>query len=186
MNLHLKMNKILEANSAAGRRETGGGYSVTGMPASLASGNLPKECSSNLVGGIVVGRLSGFTDSGVPLVSTCVLEHAEPAEARSVIALSADQIGREVVLAFEMGDKEKPIIMGTVQANVPASLSITPLEATIDGEKVILTGEKEIILRCGKSSITLTCAGKILLKGEYLLSRSSGVNRIKGGSVQIN
>ena len=32
----------------------------------------------------------------------------------------------------------------------------------------------------------LTRAGKVLIQGAYLLSRSTGVNRIKGGSVQIN
>ena len=42
------------------------------------------------------------------------------------------------------------------------------------------------MLRCGKASITLTREGKVLIKGAYLSSRSSGVNRIKGGSVQIN
>ena len=31
-----------------------------------------------------------------------------------------------------------------------------------------------------------TKAGKVILGGAYVLSRSSGVNRIKGGSVQIN
>jgi hypothetical protein len=41
-------------------------------------------------------------------------------------------------------------------------------------------------LRCGKSSITLTRAGKVLIEGEYISSRSSGVNRIKGGSIQLN
>jgi hypothetical protein len=45
---------------------------------------------------------------------------------------------------------------------------------------------EELVLRCGDASITLTRAGKIILRGTYLLSRSSGVNRIKGGSVQIN
>jgi hypothetical protein len=54
------------------------------------------------------------------------------------------------------------------------------------GREVVLTAENEIVLRCGEASITLTRAGKILLRGSYLLSRSSGVNRIKGGSVQIN
>jgi hypothetical protein len=34
--------------------------------------------------------------------------------------------------------------------------------------------------------LTLTHAGKVLIRGAYVLSRSSGVNRIKGGSVQIN
>ena len=50
----------------------------------------------------------------------------------------------------------------------------------------MFTAESEIVLRCGEASITLTRAGKVLIRGTYLLSRSSGVNRIKGGSVQIN
>jgi hypothetical protein len=42
------------------------------------------------------------------------------------------------------------------------------------------------VLRCGKASITLTSAGKVLIRGTYVLSRSSGVNKIKGGSIQLN
>jgi hypothetical protein len=56
----------------------------------------------------------------------------------------------------------------------------------VDGKKVTLTGEEEVTLQCGKASITLTRAGKVLITGDYVLSRSRGVNRIKGGSVQIN
>ena len=55
----------------------------------------------------------------------------------------------------------------------------------IDGETLTLSAEREIVLRCGKASLTLTRAGKVLIRGAYLLSRSSGANRIKGGSVQI-
>jgi hypothetical protein len=66
------------------------------------------------------------------------------------------------------------------------SLGTLTVEATADGKRVTLTADKEIELRCGKASITLTRAGKVLIRGAYLLSRSSGVNRIKGGSVQIN
>ena len=58
--------------------------------------------------------------------------------------------------------------------------------AHIDGERLEFSAEREIVLRCGKASITLTREGKVLIKGAYLSSRSSGVNRIKGGSVQIN
>jgi hypothetical protein len=42
------------------------------------------------------------------------------------------------------------------------------------------------VLKCGNASITLTKAGKILVEGTYVSNRSSGVMRIKGGSVQIN
>jgi len=56
-------------------------------------------------------------------------------------------------------------------------------EVRVDGERVVFDAKKEIVLRCGKASITLTRAGKVLIRGAYLLNRSSGVNRIKGGSV---
>jgi hypothetical protein len=42
------------------------------------------------------------------------------------------------------------------------------------------------VLRCGKASITLTKAGKVLVQGTYVSHRSSGVIRIKGGAVQLN
>lgn len=53
-------------------------------------------------------------------------------------------------------------------------------------ERLVLTADREIVLQVGKASITLTKAGKIILRGTYVVSRSSGVNKIKGGSVQIN
>jgi hypothetical protein len=60
------------------------------------------------------------------------------------------------------------------------------VEASVDGERLEFTASREMVFRCGEASITLTRAGKVLIQGCYLLSRSSGVNRIKGGSVQIN
>jgi len=96
---------------------------------------------------------------------------------------------------FEGGDPRKPIVMGLIQhleesqSDFPRRVSNepqNPLEVQVDDERLVLTAKREIVLRCGKASITLTRAGKILIHGEYLLSRASGVNRIKGGSVQIN
>jgi hypothetical protein len=49
-----------------------------------------------------------------------------------------------------------------------------------------LEAQEEIVLKCGEGSITLRKDGKIIIKGTHLLSRASGPNRIKGGSVQIN
>lgn len=71
-----------------------------------------------------------------------------------------------------------------------ASFEINPPEetaaATTDGERLVLTAEREIVLQCGGASITLTRAGKIIIRGEYVVTRAAGVNRILGGSVQIN
>ena len=89
---------------------------------------------------------------------------------------------------FEGNDPEKPIIMGVLQgkAGWPQDKQPNQVEVDADGERMIVTAKEQLVLRCGKASITLTKAGKVLIKGSYVLSRSSGVNRIKGGSVQLN
>jgi len=60
------------------------------------------------------------------------------------------------------------------------------VSAQVDDQRVELTAEREIVLRCGDASITLTRAGKVIIKGAYILSRSSGYNKIKGAAVDIN
>ena len=60
------------------------------------------------------------------------------------------------------------------------------VEARLDGKRVVLEAEQEIVLRCGDASITLTRDGKILVRGAYVETHSRGVNRIKGGAVKIN
>ncbi|GBC62136.1 hypothetical protein DENIS_3099 [Desulfonema ishimotonii] len=99
-----------------------------------------------------------------------------------------------VLLVFENNDPRRPVIIDTLHPAIgeaePAESVTLPAErpeaVTVDGKRVIFDAEEEIVLRCGKASITLTRAGKIIIRGAYLLNRSSGVNRIKGASVQIN
>lgn len=138
--------------------------------------------------GVVIGILVGFDDSHNPLVAFAGNPRETGQRARSSANLSQDDVGREVALLFEQGDPARPLIIGRIHH--PEEFKTGQLSketsAEIDGERVVFNAQKEIVLRCGKASITLTRAGKILIRGAYLLSRSSGVNRIKGGSVQIN
>lgn len=137
--------------------------------------------------GVVIGRLVEISEHGEPLVRMTVDDEEMIRPARSVLLLSRKQIGAEVVLNFENGDPQKPIILGLLSSGEPPpKTSAASLEVTADDDRLELTAEREIILRCGKASITLTRAGKVLIRGAYVLSRSSGANRIKGGSVQIN
>ncbi len=101
--------------------------------------------------------------------------------ARSVLPLSSADVGREVVLFFERGDASRPLLMGVLRT--PRQ---EPIRTEIDGEKLVFTADREIVLRCGDASITLTRAGKVLIRGSYVLTRSSGANRIKGAVVEIN
>jgi hypothetical protein len=49
-----------------------------------------------------------------------------------------------------------------------------------------MSATDQMVLRCGKASITLTKEGKVIIQGAYVSSHSAGVLRLKGGSVQIN
>lgn len=133
-----------------------------------------------------IGRLVGFDDNGQALVKLPGDDFAKLVAARATLQLCPTQIDSEVVLIFVGDDREKPIIIGCLQATVPHAAEAGPPQVELNGQRLELTARDEIVLRCGKSSITLTQAGKVIIRGEYLLSRSSGVNRIKGGSVQIN
>jgi hypothetical protein len=68
--------------------------------------------------------------------------------------------------------------------NNPQKLDVETVH--VDGKKVLIEGREEVVLKCGEASITLTSIGKVVIRGKYLVSRSSGVNRILGGSVQVN
>ncbi|MCB1930569.1 MAG: hypothetical protein KDH17_21365 [Rhodocyclaceae bacterium] len=53
-------------------------------------------------------------------------------------------------------------------------------------DELILSSRRKLTLRCGKASITLYPSGKIVLRGEYILSDAEGVNRINGGRIELN
>lgn len=102
--------------------------------------------------------------------------------ALSTLALRESDIGCRIVIAYESGDTHRPVIVGRLQAR-PAAESST---VRLDGDRLLLQAEREIELRCGDASIVLTRAGKVLIKGAYVLSRSKGANRVKGAYVDIN
>jgi len=133
--------------------------------------------------GVVIGMLLELDVIGSPRVDYPG-NPGGPLPARTAVALDSSKVGREVALMFESGDPARPIVLGILQR--PGRPDPKAMQIELDGETLVLTGKKEIVLRCGKASLTLTRAGKILLRGAYVSSRSSGVNRIKGGSVQIN
>jgi hypothetical protein len=134
-------------------------------------------------GGVAIGTIAGFDATGRPLVTLSDGSPERERPARSTVPLRRSHLGGEVVLAFEGGNLERPIIMGLL---VDPGRAPRKLEAEVDGETLVLSAKREIVLRCGRASITLTRAGKVLLRGAYLSSRSSGIHRIKGASVQIN
>jgi len=134
---------------------------------------------------VQIGELVALMDDGVtPLVIDPAQPEAPARQARSVVDLHAAHIGRQVVLMFEGADATKPIVMGVLRDGGAGQGE--QMEVQADGERMIVSAQQQLVLRCGKASITLTRAGKVLIEGAYILSKSTGVNRVKGGSVQLN
>ncbi|AKJ29686.1 DUF6484 domain-containing protein [Caldimonas brevitalea] len=139
--------------------------------------------------GVVVGELLALSaEGGHPLVVYPGQPGSAALRARTVVDLHGAHIGRQVVLMFEAGDAARPIVMGVLRDGAGWPLEQRPGEVQVeaDGERLTVSAQHQLVLRCGKASITLTAAGKVLVQGTYVSSRSTGVNRIKGGSVQLN
>ncbi len=138
---------------------------------------------------VVIGELVALTDDGrTPLVTYPGQPGTAAQRARSVVDLHRAHIAQPVVLMFEGGDPTRPIVMGVLRQRDgwPEAEAPAQVQVDADGERLIVSAKEQLVLKCGKASITLTKAGKVLIQGSYVLSRSTGVNRVKGGSVQLN
>jgi hypothetical protein len=138
---------------------------------------------------VAVGELLGVADGG----QTALVRYAGQAgvaalRARTAVDLRGTDIGREVVLLFEQGDPSLPIVTGLLRNGSSWPLQQQPgrVEVDVDGERMIVSAKEELVLRCGKASITLSRSGKVVIQGSSVLSRATGSNRVKGGSVQLN
>jgi phage baseplate assembly protein gpV len=137
----------------------------------------------------ITGVLVGIADDGrSPLVVFAGQAGTAAVRARTTVDLHGAHVGRQVVLLCERGDPARPIVMGVLQPVDGWPLGELPgrVEVDADGARLVLSANEQLVLKCGKASITLTKSGKVLIQGAYVSSRSSGVNRIKGGSVQLN
>jgi hypothetical protein len=151
------------------------------------------------VAGVRVGKVVSVDEEGRVFVDFAG-NGGEPRAARFTGSTDTQTLrraaadGREALLVFEHGDPGLPIIVDVMHSLLdeitdrpdPILEGGKPEDVVVDGKRIVYDAKEEIVLRCGKASLTLTRAGKVLIRGAYLLSRSSGVNRIKGGSVQIN
>jgi hypothetical protein len=169
----------------------------------------PATPSSQL--GTRVGRLVEWTSGHPPRVEFEGNDRG-PLPARSIIPLDPTTLteaiasARGVLLTFEDGRPDAPIITGLLQdfvdfgeppqiwdqigdetapADEPES-NLAEVETRIDGKRIVFEAADEIVLECGQASIVLRRNGRVVIRGTYVESRSRGVNRIKGGSVEIN
>jgi hypothetical protein len=72
-----------------------------------------------------------------------------------------------------------------------ASVPLSPppgvtFEASIDGARMRIGARDEVVIACGKASITLRRNGRVIISGTHVETNSTGTNRIKGSQVRVN
>ncbi|MEM9378333.1 MAG: DUF6484 domain-containing protein [Planctomycetota bacterium] len=120
--------------------------------------------------GVEAGRPVVAWGEGASEVADCV--HMENAVDWTRCA------GLSVFLAFEDGDARRPVVVGFQEPPPRAATPVPDVTRMRSGE--------EMVLECGKAKIALRADGRIEIRGGHLISRSSGPNKIQGGSVHIN
>ncbi len=165
-----------------------------------SSGGVPSRSTRDRDVAPRVGWIAPGSSSGKLLVDWPG-NPSGPVAARSVVPLGdaalaqAARERRPVVLLFEKGDARLPLLVGLVQSSTPlldailgSAASPKPAEAaqSRDGKRRLIEAGDELVLECGKASITMRRNGKIVIRGAYVETRASGTNRIKGGAVKIN
>jgi hypothetical protein len=129
---------------------------------------------------VVIGRIVSVTEDGAPVVDFPGRPGPAPLSALATARYDLVPAGAAVALMFLEGDCARPLAIGVVGEQSSEVLSPQPEES------LTLTAAREIVLRCGRASLVLTRAGKVLVRGAYVSLRSSGMQRITGASVQIN
>lgn len=121
-----------------------------------------------LLEGVHLGKITGFSDDNLPIVEVGGAKR----DARALVALDAEAVGCEVAVVALAGGDQTLLVLGLVDA---------PMR-----KKAVVEAGKELVLRCGKSSVTLGADGRVSIKGKQLLSRAEGQNRVQGANVALN
>jgi len=169
---------------------------------SPAVGLLPRhsEQVTASANAVETATILSIAEDGTPTVKLAADPHV--ALARYAVKTTRAEVEtaietrQPVVLVFEGGDRTRPLIIGFIEpleAEPPrageqiSDASGRPaIEADVDGRRVKVTAEEEIVLQCGSASLTLRRNGRVIIRGTYLESHSDGTNRIKGGQILLN
>jgi uncharacterized protein DUF6484 len=136
--------------------------------------------------GVLAGEITGVDDGGRPVVRW---NEIGAVAAHAVWMPGApswrDCIGVRVLVGFLNGDETQPVVLGFLEPPPVRDDDAAP-RAHKQPETLRVAAGQELVIECGEAKISLRKDGRIEIRGTHLISRSSGPNKIKGGSVFIN
>lgn len=121
-----------------------------------------------------VGRLVAIGGDGVLVVDDAAGERRDcdwlAGPAAVGVALAVD----DAVLVQPMPPGQRPVVLGRVGP-------YTPVPA-----RVAIEAGQTLTLKCGDASVDLRADGKLMIRGDDVLVRAKGTQRIRAGTVAIN
>jgi hypothetical protein len=100
---------------------------------------------------------------------------------------------QDALIFFDGGDPGKPVLTALLRSATPhidavlaGPLPAAEKVAKVDGKRVLIEGREEVVLKCGKATLTLRRDGKVVLRGVNVTTQADGVHKVRGGKVEIN
>lgn len=119
---------------------------------------------------MIVGLVQGAEDGSVLNQLLDSYQHANPAADDDRENDHRDNGHEDDIQVFDLADSNTWAELQ--QAN-------PELDVTIEAKR-------NLTFKCGASSVTLTADGRVTIRGKFVTTRASQLNRIAGGSVKIN
>lgn len=87
----------------------------------------------------------------------------------------------QVVVAHVAGSESGLVVLGRLfNPLAPAR------DVRVNGRKVAIEANTELVLKCADATIRIARDGMVAVRGDRVVTQARGVNRIRGGSVEIN
>lgn len=90
-----------------------------------------------------------------------------------------DAVAQKEPVLLEIGDDGQPLVVGVVQTRRPSEVHVT-------GEKIVVEGSREVLLRSGRAALRLREDGDIEIVGSRISAASRGLFRIVGRILRLN
>ncbi|MFK7767236.1 MAG: DUF6484 domain-containing protein [Mariniblastus sp.] len=142
------------------------------------------QVQTRRIDGLLIGSICDVNADGYPVVT--IPGVVERATAQTVCDVSTIKIGDQCAMMFQAGSPDAPVILGVLQQPVIALGSTDPISYQQTDECIEIRSNTEINFHCGEAHFRMTSEGLIELRGNKVVSHSTGLNRIRGASVKLN
>lgn len=139
-------------------------------------------------GEILIGVIVDKHSNGLPVVEIMddAFEGMDPMIAQSICSLDLLEIGRQCALTVTGGSQKTALVLGQLQSAVIGLGSAAEIKVSQQEGRIEIQSEREIVFRCGDAAFRMTSEGLVEMRGNRVVSHSTGLNRIRGGSVKLN